>query len=75
MSCSVGTDARLAVDIEQISMSDSCRCEKELTQSHVIHHFKLYFFFALGAAVTLALGAGLIIAAAVTLAAPHCARD
>ena len=36
MSCAIGTDAGVAVDIAQISTSDSCsKCEKKLTQGHV----------------------------------------
>ena len=38
MSYAIGTDAGVAVDIAQVSTSDSCsKCEKELNQGHVRH--------------------------------------
>ena len=68
-----GTDVRLTVDIVQVSTGDSSRCKKELY--HVIHHFKLFFFRTWCSSHSRAGGAGVIITAAVTLTALHCASD
>ena len=71
MSCAVGSDAVVAVDIVQVSTCDSCsKCKKELTQSHM--GFSSYFFFslALAAAVILA-PAELVLIAGTVKVRPH----
>ena len=74
MSCAVGSDAVVAVDIVQVSTGDNCsKCEKELT--HIIDsHMGLQVIFfpalALAAAVILAPAELVLIAGAVKVR-PH----
>ena len=62
MSCAVGSDAVVAVDIVQVSTCDNCSKRKRTNSS--------YFFFALTAAVILAPAELMLIAGAVKVR-PH----